>query len=109
MADADEATIQSIWGATFTPDDADARMNALLWAGALPQANRAFATVSPLRRGIDGARLMALQGFDPYSAAAGVQSALLNADPGFLYARARELRKQGQGTLAQQLLANRPR
>ncbi|MDK4805179.1 MAG: lytic transglycosylase domain-containing protein [Novosphingobium aromaticivorans] len=108
MADTDEATIQSIWGATFTPDDADARMNALLWAGALPQANRAFATVSPLRRGIDGARLMAIQGFDPYSAAAGVPSALLNADPGFLYARARELRKQGQGTLAQQLLANRP-
>ncbi|NMN03526.1 soluble lytic murein transglycosylase [Novosphingobium sp. SG919] len=108
MSDADEAAIQAMWGATFTPDDADARMDALLWAGATDQANRAFGAVSPLRRGIDGARLMALQGLDPYAAAAGTPADMLNGDPGFLYLRARQLRKQGQGMLAQQLLANRP-
>ncbi len=108
MNDADEAAIQATWGATFTPDDADARMDALLWAGATDQANRAFAAVSPQRRGIDGARLMALQGLDPFAAAAGTPADQLNSDPGFLYARARELRKQGQGIAAQALLANRP-
>ena len=104
MSDADEAAIQATWGATFTPDDADARMDALLWAGATDQANRAFANVSPLRRGIDGARLMALQGLDPFAAAAGTPADQLNSDPGFLYARARELRKQGQGIAASDVL-----
>lgn len=108
MSDADEAAILATWGSTFTADDADARMDALLWWAALPQATRAFVSVSPLRRGIDGARLMALQGLDPYSAAGGIPAAQLNSDPGFVYARVRQLRKQGLGTMAQQLLATRP-
>jgi soluble lytic murein transglycosylase len=83
-------------------------MDALLWAGAVAQAQRALPWVSPARRGVDAARLATLQGLDPYAAAGGVSGQLLNADPGFVFQRARQLRKSGQGASAQALLANRP-
>ncbi|WP_226016655.1 lytic transglycosylase domain-containing protein [Novosphingobium sp. FKTRR1] len=108
MSDAAEAAIQSVWGSTFTQDDHDARIDALLWAGATEQASRELGWVSPARRGVEAARLAILQGGDPYAAAAGLPVQTLNADPGFLYLRARQLRRQGNGAAAQSLLANRP-
>jgi soluble lytic murein transglycosylase len=72
-----------------------------------PPRPTAHSPRSPLRRGIDGARLMALQGFDP-SAAAAVQPAAAQCAIRAFSMPARELRKQGQGIAAQALLANRP-
>ena len=108
MSDATEAAILAQWSASFTQDDQDARMNALLWAGAFEQAARQLPRVSLERRGIEAARLATLTGGDPYSAAAGTPNAVLTSDPGFLYSRARALRKQGNGAAAQALLAARP-
>lgn len=108
MSDTAEASLMAGWGNTFTQDDHDARMDALLWAGAADQAARQLAWVSPARRAIDAARLAAMQGGDPYAAAAGISGQVLNADPGFIYQRVRQLRKNGDGAGARALLANRP-
>ena len=108
MSDSAESSLLAAWGNTFTQDDHDARMDALLWAGAAGQAARELAWVSPARRPIDAARLAALQGTDPYVAAAGISGQVLNSDPGFVYQRVRQLRKNGDGASARALLAGRP-
>ncbi|WP_292962657.1 lytic transglycosylase domain-containing protein [Novosphingobium sp. UBA1939] len=108
MSDSAESSLLAGWGTTFTQDDHDARMDALLWAGAAGQAARELAWVSPARRPIDAARLAALQGTDPYAAAAGINGQVLNSDPGFVYQRVRQLRKNGDGVSARALLSSRP-
>ncbi len=108
MADAAESAILATWGPSFTLDDHDARMDALLWSAAPLQAARQLVWVSPARKAVDGARLAAMQGGDPYSIAAGIPGQQLNSDPGFIFQRARQLRKSGQGAAARSLLANRP-
>ena len=108
MSEAAETAILSLWGGTFTADDEDARMDALLWAGNPSPAARQTARVSPARRGLFAARLATLLGLDPYAAADGTSSEALNADPGFIYSRARQLRRQGNTAAAQALVANRP-
>ncbi len=112
MSEAAEAAFLGQWGTAFSPDDQDARMDALLWAGNPSPAARQTPRTSPARKGIDAARLAALLGLDPYgaaqSSAGGTSADALNADPGFVYARARQLRRQGNGASAQALLASRP-
>ena len=108
MTDSAESALRSAWGSSFTLDDHDARMDALLWAGATEQASRQLAWVSPARKGIDTARLAAMQGGDPFASLSGVSSEQLNSDPGFVFQRVRQLRKAGQGPAARALLANRP-
>lgn len=108
MSDSAESSLLAGWGNTFTQDDHDARMDALLWAGAAGQAARELAWVSPARRPIDAARLAALQGTDPYAVAAGISGQVLNSDPGFVYQRVRQLRKNGDGVSARALLSSRP-
>lgn len=108
MTDAAETALMAAWGTSFTLDDHDARMDALLWSGAVDQAARQIVWVSPARKSIDGARLAAMQGGDPYGILAGVPAQQFNADPGFIFQRVRQLRKSGQGAAARDLLANRP-
>ncbi len=108
MSETAEAAILAGWGGTFTPDDEDARMDALLWAGNPSPAARQTARVSAARRGLFAARLATLLGLDPYAAAAGTSADVLNADPGFIYSRSRQLRRQGNRAAAQALIANRP-
>lgn len=108
MPDAAEGALLSAWGSSFTMDDHDARMDALLWSGATEQAARQLGWVSAERRAIDGARLAAMQGGDPYASVSGVSTQLLNSDPGFVFQRVRQLRKSGNGAGARSLLANRP-
>lgn len=108
MSEAAEAAILAGWGGIFTADDEDARMDALLWAGNPSPAARQTARVSSARRGLFAARLATLLGLDPYAAADGTSGEVLNADPGFIYSRARQLRRQGNGAAAQALIANRP-
>ena len=109
MSDSAEAAIASAYGAVFTPADQDARMDALLWAGAQGAAERQLGLTSASYRGIAAARLAVLAGSDPTATGMAVDMAALSADPGYIYARARQLRRQGQASAAADLLANRPR
>ncbi|OYU35885.1 MAG: lytic transglycosylase [Novosphingobium sp. PASSN1] len=108
MSEAAETAILSLWGSTFTPDDQDERMEALLWAGNPSPAARQTARLTSARRGLFAARQATLIGLDPYAAAEGTSGDALNSDPGFVWSRARQLRRQGQGAAAQALIASRP-
>jgi len=106
MSDAAETAIGALVLGRATPADQDARMDALLWAGANAQAQRQLALVSPARRDLFAMRLAAAQGNDP--AALGlVVPASASADPGWLYNRARQLMAAGRTADAAQLLAGR--
>ena len=106
MSDAAEAALAPLVRAG--PADQDARMDALLWAGATTQAQRQLALVSPARQPLFAARLAALQGNDP-TALGLVLPADASADPGWLYNRARQLLNAGRSAEAAFLLANRGR
>lgn len=102
-----EATLNSLYGARFTPDDHDARMDALLWASDAAGAERQIAYVSPARRALFMARLAAVQGSDP--AALGLSTgAESQRDIGYIYNLSRQLRRSGKAYAAASLLANRP-
>jgi soluble lytic murein transglycosylase len=108
MSDAAEAALFSRFYTRFALEDHDARMDALLWAGSQAQAERQIAYVSPGRRAVDGARLAALRGLDPEPIAATVPAASLLTDPGYVFQRARQLRRNGSAGTARALLANSP-
>ena len=108
MSDAAEASIYSRYYFKLTPDDHDARMDALLWAGSQAQAERQLAFVTPARRTIDSARLTALAGGDPAAAGLRIDPAALLSDPGYVFQRARQLRRSGSNVAARNLLATRP-
>ena len=103
MSDSAEATIFASFGRNFTPDDHDARMDALLWQRDAMAAARQLAWVSPAKRDVFQARLAILQGGDGATGSASARS-----DPGYLYNRSRELRTEGRAHEAVSLLANRP-
>ena len=108
MSDAAEAGLFSQFYARFNLDDQDARMDALLWAGAQAQAERQLGFVSPQRRAIDGARLAALAGVAANPIVSTVETANYLTDPGYVFQRARMLRKSGSASAARSLLTNRP-
>ena len=108
MSDAAEAALFSQHYAKFGPDDQDARMDALLWAGSQAQAERQLGFVSPARRPVAAARLAVLAGSDPFATGVSVDAATLNSDPGYVFQRARQLRKSGNAASARALLASRP-
>ncbi|HYD24166.1 MAG TPA: lytic transglycosylase domain-containing protein [Croceibacterium sp.] len=103
MSDTAYATLFAAYGAAFTADDHDARMDALLWQRDTAAAARQLGYVSPAKAGLFAARLAILQGGD---GATGDPAAL--ADPGYLYNRSRELRTEGRPQEAVVLLAVRP-
>jgi soluble lytic murein transglycosylase len=107
MSDASEGLIQTTWGAGFTTADHDARIDALLWAGAAPAAQRLLALASPAVRAVAQGRLAALSGGDPYAAAA-LPATQLDSDPGFVFNRARELHRLGRIAAEAVYLATRP-
>ena len=105
MSDAAEANLQARIGPALTLDDHDARMDALLWAGATAAADRELVYTSPARRPTFAARLALAKGQDPGAMASGDAQ----IDPGYIYNRARYLRTRGQSSSAASLLALRPR
>ena len=62
MSDASETAILATWGASFVTADHDARIDALLWAGAAVPAQRLLPLVSPAVRAMAQGRLAALSG-----------------------------------------------
>jgi soluble lytic murein transglycosylase len=97
------AAISSTFWARFTPEDHDARMDALLWQRDAAAAAQQFSYVSPARAAVFAARLSILQGGDGATPDASAAS-----DPGYLYNRSRELRTEGRAQEAVVLLAARP-
>jgi len=110
MGDAQESAILATYGQSLTPSDHDERMDALLWAGNLVQAQRQAAYISPKRRAEFIARLAMLGGGEA-TAGGGVGSGAVPAeatrDLGFVYNRVRQIRSSGGN--AASLLANRSR
>jgi len=107
MSEASEAALFALLGASLTPADHDARMNALLWANDADAAARQMTYVSAAERAGFMARLAMLQGSTPASLGLPVPGDALR-DPGFVYASARQARRSGNLYGAIQLLATRP-
>ena len=108
MSDAAETALAPLVVARARPADQDARMDALLWAGSLAQAQRQLALVSPTRQPLFAARLAVLQGNDPTALGLALPAEAAT-DPGWLYNRARQLLTSGRAGEAASLLANRGR
>ncbi len=105
----DEAMILAQFSAALTPADHDARMDALLWAGAIPAAQRQIALVSPARLAVFEARL-AFRSKAPDAAARAAADAEppYAGDAGYVADRATWLRTSGSWAAARAWLA-RPR
>ncbi len=107
MSDPSEAALFSLLGASLTPADHDARMNALLWAGSAEAAARQMTYVTPAARAGFNARLALIQGSAPAQLGLAVPGDALR-DPGYIYASIRQARRSGNNPAAVQLLATRP-
>lgn len=104
----DESAVLDQFGAALTPADHDARMDALLWAGATSAAQRQLALVSPARRALFEARL-AFRAKSPDAAGrAAATEALYAGDAGYIADRAFWLKASGSWAAARAWLA-RPR
>jgi soluble lytic murein transglycosylase len=106
MSDAAEATLLARLAPILTPADHDARMDALLWAGATAQAERQILYVSPAARPLFVARLSMAKGIDPV--ATGQATGNETRDAGYVYNRSKFLRGAGNTASATWLLATRP-
>lgn len=102
----DESTLLSFYRDRLTPDDHDARMDALLWQGERTQAERQISFVSTNRRSGFMERLSLLQGAAPGSFGVPTDPALLR-DPGYIYNRAVQARTSGNLPAAISLLSTR--
>jgi soluble lytic murein transglycosylase len=103
MGETAYATLFASYGGNFTPDDHDARMDALLWQRDAVGAARQLPYVSQAKATRFAARLAILQGGDGATIDPAAQS-----DPGYLYNRSRELRTEGRPLEAIMLLAAHP-
>ncbi|HSG55673.1 MAG TPA: lytic transglycosylase domain-containing protein, partial [Paracoccaceae bacterium] len=102
MSEVAEATIATMFGAGFTAEDHDARMDALLWQRDAAAAARHLARTTLDRRPLFEARLRILQGGD-----GATPVPFANSDPGYIYNRSRELRQKGRAAEAVALHTNR--
>ncbi|MCV0382024.1 MAG: lytic transglycosylase domain-containing protein [Erythrobacter sp.] len=108
MSGPTEAYLLGLYGTRFTPEDHDARMNALLWQAAGEAAVRQVMNVSPAMRQMAMARLALVQGETPSGAGLNVPDGAL-ADPGYVFNLARHYRSSGDSASAVNLLATRAR
>lgn len=104
----DKMQLFSAMGTSFTIADHDARMDALLWAKATPDAEEQLGFVSAARRDIFAARLAMLKGAADADMLAGALGAEAMRDAGFVAQRARRLNDGGNWGMARALLATRP-
>jgi len=102
MSEGPLAALSSTYWSVLTPEDHDARMDALLWQRNADQAARQLPYVSQAKAATYAARLSILQGGDGATGGSGL------SDPGYLYNRSRELRLEGRQSEAVVLLATRP-
>lgn len=107
MSGTAEAYLQGLYGARFTAEDHDERMNALLWQGDSEGAARHVLRVSPAQRDLAMARLALIQGETPSSAGLAVPDDA-RSDPGYVYNLLRHYRTSDQIPQAAALLTSRP-
>jgi hypothetical protein len=92
MADSAESSIQQRWGSSFTQDDQNARLDAVLWDGNRTQAARVLPYASPALQAVAQARI-AIQSanggsdapngsIQPSDDAAAMEAATRAANPG---------------------------
>lgn len=105
MGDMAESAILSAHAQAITQADHDERMDALLWAGNVAQAQRQIVYVSAARRADFMARLAMLNGQDPSNAGI-VPSPEAMRDIGYVYNRVRMIRRNGGSATG--LLSTRP-
>lgn len=108
MMPEDKMQLFSRFATDFTAADHDARMDALLWARATPDAEEQFGYVSAERRAVFAARLAMLKNLPDADALARSLGAEAMRDSGYVAQRARRLVDTGNWTLARQMLASRP-
>ena len=101
-----EAYMQGLFGQRFTPEDQDARMDALLWQSNLEAAARQVVRVSPAYSQTAQARLALLQGSNPQQIGVPVPATAMT-DSGYVYNLAKYYRSTGQLPSAINLLATR--
>ncbi|MXO48339.1 transglycosylase SLT domain-containing protein [Erythrobacter vulgaris] len=101
-----EAYMQGLFSQNLSPEDHDARMDALLWQGNLEAATRQIVRVSPAYRSMAQARLALLQGSTPSAAGLPVPDGALN-DSGYVYNLVKHYRGSGQLPSAINLLSTR--
>lgn len=105
LATADESWILQSYGTRLSPDDQDARMDALLWAGQTSAAARQLAYVSPAARELFAARL-ALRSNAPEAATLAMTTTdRFGADAGYVADRASWLIKSDAWPTARSWLA----
>lgn len=98
-----EARINGLASGRITAEDQDARMDALLWSGAVRDAGRQIGYVSGDRRASFAARLEYIAGRD---GGPGAPDAM--RDAGYVASHAGYLRRSGNSWAARELLAGRP-
>ncbi len=108
MGERAQAALSAQLAPVLTPADHDARMDALLWAEAAPQAEQQALYVSPAARMQLLARLGMVNSKDPVALGLSIGAEALG-DPGYVYNRVRMLRSTGQAGSAAYLLTTRPR
>ncbi|RXD05632.1 lytic transglycosylase domain-containing protein [Sphingomonas sp. UV9] len=104
----DEAMVTSAFPGALTPDDQDARMDALLWAGQTSAAQRQLVWTSAARRPIFAARLAFRTNAPTASDISASTQTLYANDAGYVADRAQWLRNSGASPSARAWLA-RPR
>ncbi|WP_435417287.1 lytic transglycosylase domain-containing protein [Parerythrobacter aurantius] len=108
MSSASEVYLLGQFGARFTQDDHDARMDALLWQRDAEGAARSMNYVSGAKRELFMARLAIVQGSLPQSNGLAVPGEA-RRDAGYTYNLARFYRSGSNMPMAIDVLANRPR
>lgn len=108
LSTADEARIITGFANALTPSDHNARMDMLLWQGALAAAQRQMALVSPAWQPVFAARLAFRTNAPDAAERAAATQQYGAADPGWLADRANWLRSTGASASARALLAQRP-
>ncbi|MEZ0496713.1 transglycosylase SLT domain-containing protein [Sphingomonas sp. IW22] len=102
---ADEARLMTGFASAIGPADHDARMDALLWAGATSAATRQLALVSPARRAVYAARLAFRTRAADAATLDGSVPPADRTDAGYIADRAQWLRNGGQSPAARAYLA----
>lgn len=103
MSPTAEASLAANFGGSFSQEDHDQRMDALLWQREPDAAGRQLDRTSPSKRAVFTARLAILRGGD---GATSDPAALF--DPGYLYNRSRELRQERRSGEAVRMIADSP-
>ncbi|WP_246449513.1 lytic transglycosylase domain-containing protein [Novosphingopyxis iocasae] len=108
LSDTAETMLLGMFGAQFTPQDYDRRIDSLIWAGATGDAGDLLAYATPEKRQLFMDRLAIKTGSGDRASALARNDQAALSDPGYLTDRATYGRANGQSWETRQLLANRP-